>query len=100
MAKDSNLVWQDVDLDTLTPEMRKAYEAYKVAQREAAQLRTAFEDMVNKHMPDGQRMVFGYRFGKLSAAITDDAPKAKAASKPAMSLTAFLASQKAAGART
>src|ERR1700688_1499266 len=70
MANDT-AVWANIDTDTLSVEQQAAYAVYKVAQREAARLREAFEASVTESMdiPAGQRMVFGYRFGKLGAGI-------------------------------
>ena len=43
MAKlQSDVVWNEVDTASLSKELGAAYEAYKVAQRAAAELRTAF----------------------------------------------------------
>jgi hypothetical protein len=103
MAKDTQLNWVDMDVDALGDKAKGAYEAYKTAQRAAAELRTQFEAMVNKTVAErmpGKKLVFGYRFGKLSAALVV-AEEAKA--KPAqgkMSLSDFLAGQAAQGRRT
>jgi hypothetical protein len=95
MAKDSNVVWNELDTSALSKELGAAYEKYKVAQRAAAELRTAFESAVNDAagLPEGKKLVFGYRFGKLSAAIVDDdgKGKAKAASPAKLSLSDFMA---------
>ena len=101
MAKTNDAVWIDVDLDTLSGDMRAAYEAYKVAQRAAAELRTQFEALVNKgtELPQGQKLVFGYRFGKLSAAVVADDSKPKATSPAKQSLADFIAAQAASGRR-
>lgn len=102
MAKTNDAVWIDVDLDTLSGDMRAAYEAYKVAQRAAAELRTQFEALVNKgtELPQGQKLVFGYRFGKLSAAVVVDDDRKPAKASPAkQSLADFIASQQASGRR-
>mgnify|MGYP001544523157 FL=1 len=104
MAKDSNVVWNEVDTASLSKELGAKYEAYKVAQREAATLRTAFESAVNDAagLPEGKKLVFGYRFGKLSAAIVDDdgKGKAKVATPAKLSLSDFMAMQMAQGKRT
>jgi hypothetical protein len=100
MAKDTNAVWSEIDVASLTGEQSAAYEALKVAQRKAGELRTAFETLMNEDAPEGKKLVFGYRFGKLSAAIVDDDRKPSKASPAKQSLSEFLASQRAAGART
>lgn len=105
MAKNEQLNWVDMDVDALGEKAKGAYEAYKTAQRAAAELRTQFEKLMNENaqadgLPKGKKLVFGYRFGKLSAAIVD-AEEVKA--KPAqakMSLSDFLAGQAAQGRRT
>ena len=101
MTKTNDAVWIDVDLDTLSGDMRAAYEAYKVAQRAAAELRTQFEALVNKgtELPQGQKLVFGYRFGKLSAAVVADDSKPKAGTPAKQGLADFIATQQAAGRR-
>lgn len=93
--------WQDIDPTTLSAELQAQYEAYKVAQRAAAELRTKFEGAVNEsmaaHIPEGHKLVFGYRFGKLSAAVVVDDRKPAVGSKAKQSLADFIASQKASG---
>lgn len=83
MAKTETANWVDINVDTLSLAERGAYDAYKQAQREAAELRSFFEKLMNEHAPEGKRLVFGYRFGKLSAAIVEGEakPAAKAAPK-------------------
>lgn len=95
----SELTWVNIDPATLSTEDRANYEAYKVAQRAAAELRTAFEAGMNAKAPQGKRMVFGYKFGKLSVALDDaktDKPKAPAGG---LSLADFLKAQAQGGHR-
>lgn len=103
MAKDISVVWQDIDISTMPANIREAYEAFKVQQRKAAELRVEFENALNAHvkpaMPSGYKLIFGYRFGKLSAAMVEDEAKAKTPAKGAQSLKDFMAMQSAAGAR-
>lgn len=100
MAKDTNAVWHELDVDTLSADAKAAYETYKDASRKAAELRTQFEAKMNeladlgKH---GQKLVFGYRFGKLSAAIVKDDAKPKSGSPAKLSLADYLKGQQAAG---
>lgn len=100
MAKDTKAVWSEIDVASLTEEQRTMYEAYKAKSREAATLRTEFEQEMQGGVPAGKKLVFGYRFGKLSAALVDDDRKPAKASPAKQSLSEFLASQRAAGART
>lgn len=95
----SEAQWADIAVDTLSIEAQMAYEEYKAAQRKAASLRQAFEDCVtgSLSLPAGKRMVFGYRFGKLSAALVEDDRKAKKPTQVKGSLADFLAAQGAGG---
>ena len=97
----SDANWANIDTDTLSAGQREAYQAYKVAQREAARLREAFETSVTESMdiPAGKRMVFGYRFGKLSAAIVEDDRKPSKAKQSTLTLADFLAQQASGGHR-
>lgn len=76
----SELVWRnDVDVAQFSEETQIAYHEYKEAQRKAAALRDAFESGVRAEFPvrQGSKLVFGYRFGKLSLAIAPDDSKPK-----------------------
>ena len=91
----SEAQWADIDVNTLSVEAQVAYNEYKEAQRKAASLRQAFEDCVTGalELPVGKRMVFGYRFGKLSAALVEDDRKAAKPKQVKGSLADFLAQQ-------
>lgn len=83
--------WTQLDPDSLSADLRKAYEEYRAAAKAAATLRTAFEArMTNAIDPlDGEKVAFGYKFGKLSIAIVPaDRPKRRTA---AVSLADYLA---------
>ena len=85
--------WTQLDPDSLSADLRKAYEEYRTAAKAAATLRTAFEArMTNAIDPlDGEKVAFGYKFGKLSIAIVPaDKPKRRTA---AVSLADYLASK-------
>ena len=94
----SDAVWTNVDPATLSQDVRQAYEAYKVAQRQAAALREAFETAITSDIdvPAGMRVVFGYRFGQLSMALVEDDRKPSKA-RPKGTLADFIAAQRAAG---
>lgn len=82
--------WQSLDIDTLSPDLRAAYYAYRKAQDEANKLRMVFEDgMQGKvELPDHLRLAFGYKFGKISVAIVPaERPRAR---KTAMSLAELI----------
>lgn len=85
--------WRNVDTDTLTDELQAHYELYREANRQAQSAREAFERafMTAVPCPRGQRLAFGYRFGKLSIAVIPDDRKASPTTKGAFSLTDFMA---------
>lgn len=97
----SEATWINIDVASLTDGQRMAYEEYKAAQRKAAALREAFEESITDtaNVSAGMRMVFGYRFGKLSAAIVQDERKPSKAKQATASLSDFLAAQAASGRR-
>lgn len=100
MAKhESNAQWVTIDPASLPQEQLRAYDAYKVKYREMKEAREAFETMMQLGVPEGSRMILGYNFGKLSAAIVPDDRK-PAKSKVTASLQDFLAAQASAGRRT
>lgn len=72
---DTQLNWQNVELDTLPKPLAKAYEDYKAASRVASAKREAFEQMAtkfleqSKELPEGQAPVYSHKFGKLAIAF-------------------------------
>lgn len=72
--------WQELDPASLPAHCATAYADYKAKYREMKANRDSFEQAMQAGVPAGHRMVFGYRFGKLSVAIVkaEDAPKPKA----------------------
>jgi len=85
--------WTQLDPDSLSPDLRKAYDAYRQAAKAAAVLRTEFEARMTVAIDplDGEKLAFGYKFGKLSLAIVPaDRPKRRTA---AVSLADYLASK-------
>lgn len=79
------LDWKPVDIDSMPPDMRQHYDAYKAAQQHAAHLREVFEDHSCTALGrllgarPGQDVAFGYKFGKLSVALTDKSTPRSAA---------------------
>ncbi len=78
MAKEKkNLTWMEVDPASIKG--NKAYDAYKVAQKAAAEKRTEFETAFidaarkSKAIDDTQTLRFSYNFGKL--AVAKDVPR-------------------------
>jgi len=85
--------WTQLDPDTLSPELRKAYDDYKAANKAAHTMRNVFEAMMTNAIDplDTEKVIFGYNFGKLSIAIVPaDKPKRRTA---AVSLADYLASK-------
>lgn len=84
------LEWTQLDPSTLSPELCAKYDAYRDAARDAAALREAFERAMTVAIDplEGEKVVFGYRFGKLSLAIAPaDKPRKPSA---AVSLADFI----------
>ena len=89
-APKAELDWTQLDPASLSPDLRKAYDAYKEAARHANSLREAFERAMTVAIDplDGEKVIFGYRFGKLSLAIAPaDKPRKPSA---AISLADFI----------
>ena len=70
-APKAELEWTQLDPASLSPALRQAYDTYREAARSANALREAFERQMTVAIDplDGEKVVFGYRFGKLSLAI-------------------------------
>ena len=68
------------------------YEAYRAANRKAAELREAFEAKMCELMGNDQ-VQFGYKFGKLSFTCDGSPRKAKAAPKAKLTLDQWLDQQ-------
>ena len=89
-APKAELEWTQLDPASLSPDLRKAYDAYKEAAKAANSLREAFERAMTVAIDplDTEKVVFGYRFGKLSLAIAPaDKPRKPSA---AVSLAEFI----------
>ena len=95
--------WIDVDPATLGEATREVYDKFRALIRAKAAAQVAFEDAMRadyaKLVKPEMRLVFGYRFGKLSTAIVPDAGEAKPKkeAKPVQSLEQYLAIQQAEG---
>lgn len=97
MANDAQ--WQQIDPSTLAPDLQEFYADYVTKRRAAGAAKAGFEKAMNEraNLPIGLRVVFGYNFGKLSAAIVpDDKPTAKVKA-PTLSLADFLRQQAGSG---
>jgi hypothetical protein len=89
----TQLDWSEVDMDTLPESAAEAYDAYKAARKAAAEAKAEFELAFTKaarkakKLPDSKKLLFGYNFGKLSIAVTDNVEEpAKASAKKKFSL--------------
>lgn len=81
-------VWNSIDPATLPEDLAALYFAYRQAADLATKARQLFESECNEAFDVGatNRLAFGYKFGKLSAAIV---PKAAPASRSALSLSSL-----------
>ena len=89
-APAKELEWTQLDLASLSPELRDKYDAYRNAARHANTLREAFERAMTVAIDplDTEKVVFGYRYGKLTLAIAPaDKPRKPSA---AVSLAKFI----------
>ena len=89
-APKADLEWTQLDPASLSPALRQAYDTYREAARSANALRETFERAMTVAIDplDGEKVVFGYRFGKLSLAIAPaDKPRKPSA---AISLADFI----------
>ena len=93
MAKtDQKLAWTTIDPETLDVQSKKLYAKLRDARKASAEAKEAFEESVRDRAdtPKGKRLVFGYNFGKLSAALADDDDKPKAKASGGTTLAALL----------
>lgn len=89
--------WVTINHETLPADAKAKFETYKAQYRATKAAREEFEQFMQQGVEDGQRMIFGYNFGKLSVALVDDDRKAKAPAKSPVTLAQFLANRKAEG---
>lgn len=79
MAKNDNLTWIDINTDTLSGNLKKAYADYKAKAKAARDAQDAFSALLKPalvkggHVPANMGSVISFRFGKLSFAVTDEA---------------------------
>lgn len=91
--------WVTVDPATLASRPSELYLQYKACYKAMKQAREMFEQSMQEGVPEGERMICGYNFGKLSVAIVPDERKPVATPKGTVSLAAFLAQRQAEGRR-
>lgn len=96
---DDQAVWVNIDETTLSDTERRLYASVKAAWRAAKEAKATFEDAMQANITEeGKRMIFGYRFGKLSVAIVEgEAKSERKPAKGALNLSAYLAMQAASG---
>lgn len=92
--------WVNIDVDSLPLDTKDAYAAYKAAYLAMKNARGKFEERMASDIPQGQRMIFGYNFGKLSVAVVEDDRKAAKPKAQTQSLSDFLKSAQSHGDRT
>lgn len=87
-APASDPTWQNIEPDTLPEDIRAHYYAYRQALSAAEALRKVFEEEANEAFDVGatNQLKFGYKFGRLSAAIV---PKRSSAGSSAVSLASI-----------
>jgi hypothetical protein len=91
--------WLTIDPASLAPKQAELYLQYKACYKAMKQARELFESAMQEGVPEGERMILGYNFGKLSVAIVPDDRKPAQAAKGVVSLAAFLAARQEAGLR-
>lgn len=89
--------WINIEPSTLSAEQQTKYETYKSQYRVMKAAREDFEASMQVGTPEGQRIVCGYNFGKLSVALVEDDRKPKAQAKAPVTLAQYLAMQIASG---
>ena len=101
MAKsyETTLTWTEISADSLSDDQCRKYQEYKDFYAVMKTAREAFEQAMQAGVPEGKRIVCGYRFGKLSIALAEDDRPAKRAAAPKQSLADFLAQASATGRR-
>lgn len=94
--------WVNIDIDTLDTQTLNAYQGYKASYKTMKECREVFERAMAEaaKLPQGQRMIFGYNFGKLSVAVVEDDRKVAKPKAATQSLSEFLKSAQAHGDRT
>ena len=81
MAKTTDLVWISVDASSMPKALADKYAKLKAAQEAARQAREAFEAAFTAtarekgSLDKDAELAFGYRFGKLAVAKTENKPK-------------------------
>ena len=89
----TELNWQTWDTTDMSAELTLAYEQYRELNRQAQAARELFEKsfLRDVSLPAGKTLAFGYRFGRLSVAITEASTKSKPAPKGALTRDQLLA---------
>ena len=88
--------WLTINPATLAEDDQRRHADYKAAYAMMKEAKAKFEDAMQVNAPDGQRLIFGYNFGKLSIALVADERKPV---KGVLSLADFLQTQVANGDR-
>lgn len=93
----NDAVWVQLDPESLNDAQRDAYDVYRRFRKQAGEAKGRFEATMQGDVPEGQRMIFGYNFGKLSVAVVENDRKPAKAKQAAMPLAQYLATMAAGG---
>jgi hypothetical protein len=82
-AAPSSPSWDNVDPQSLPEDLQRLYYAYRKAADAASEARKLFEAECNEAFDTGpgNRLAFGYKFGRLSVAIVRNAPRSSSSAK-------------------
>ena len=83
--------WVNIDPTSLPPHLREALKSYQDAYAQASTQRRVYERLMTEAVDpiEGEKVIFGYSYGKLSMAIVVDKPKTSG--RNAIDLAAFKA---------
>lgn len=75
--------WDNIDPATLPEDLARLYYAYQKAQSVATEARKLFESEANEAFDcgPGNKLAFGYKFGKLSVALVPASPRSSTSTK-------------------
>jgi hypothetical protein len=97
----ANAEWTTIDPAELSAFTQQKYNAMKQAYRYYAEAKAEFEARMQQdfaeHLPHGQELKFGYKFGKLSVAVGELRERTQAKAKE--SFTNWLAQRQSNGQR-
>jgi hypothetical protein len=83
--------WKRIDVRTLTPAQNKAYVELKEKQRAFLSSKQAFESLMQAGVPAGHVLHFSYKWGTLSALLTQGERKIPTKPVNTVSLSEYIA---------